>query len=107
MSFKREHQASLFRGSAYKKMKENLQENELILHLDYSERYSNTQQDEIQIAYFDNSIFSIFTACGYILDHRKEFCKCSVAAASKCSDNSRIAALTCLDMVLKVIKKNS
>ena len=42
-------------------MNENLQENEVILHVDYSESYNNTQQDEIQSAYFGNSTFSIFT----------------------------------------------
>ena len=43
-------------------MKKKLQENEVILHV--AESYNNTQQDEIQSAYFGNSTFSIFTACG-------------------------------------------
>ena len=67
-------------------MKENLLENEVILH-------------KIQSAYFGNSTFSIFTAGGYILDHRKEFSKRSIAVVSECSDHSRIAALICVDMV--------
>ena len=86
-------------------MKENFQENEVILHVDYSESYNNTQQDEIQSAYFDNSTFSIFTACGYILSNGRELSKRSVAVES--SDHSRIAALTCVDMVLKEIKKET
>ena len=73
-------------------MKENLQENQVILHVDYSESYYNTQQGEIQSAYFDNSTFTIFTA--------KEFSKRSVG-----SDHSRMAALTCVDMVLKGVEK--
>ena len=39
-------------------MKENFQENEVILHVDYSESYNNAQQDEIQSAYFDNSLLA-------------------------------------------------
>lgn len=44
-----------------------------------------TQQDEIQSAYFGNSTFSRFSACCYILDHREEFSKRSVAVVSECS----------------------
>ena len=82
-------------------MKENLQENEVILHVDYSESYNNTQQDEIQSAYFGNSTFSIFTACGYIFNNGRELSKRSVAVIGESSDHSRIAALICVDMVLK------
>ena len=59
----------------YNKMTENLQENKVILDVDYSECYNNTQQDEIQTTYFGNSTFSIFNACSYILDQRNELPK--------------------------------
>jgi len=39
--------------------------NECIVHVDYSESYTNKQQGEIQSAYFGHAIFSTFTACGY------------------------------------------
>ena len=79
-------------------MKEKLQENEVILHV--AESYNNTQQDEIQSAYFGNS-----TVCGYILNNGRELSKRSVAVVG--SDHSRIAALTCLDVVLKEIEKET
>ena len=85
-------------------MKENLQENEVILHVDYSESY-NTQQDKIQSAYFGNSTFSINTVYGYILNNGRELSKRSVAVVG--SDYSKIAALTCLDVVLKEIEKET
>ena len=88
-------------------MKKNLQENEVILHVDYSESYNNTQQEEIQSAYFGNSTFSIFTACGYILNNGRELSKRSVAVIGETSDHSRIAALTCIGMVLKEIEKKT
>ena len=86
-------------------MKENLQENGVTLHIDYFESYNDTQQDEIQSAYFGNLIFSIFADCGYILNNGKELFKRSVAVVGKSSDHSRMAALTCVDMVLKIKKE--
>ena len=80
-------------------MKENLQENEVILHVDYSESYNNTQRDEIQSAYFGNSTFSIITASSFILNNGRELSKCSVAVVGESSDHSRIAALICVNMV--------
>ena len=88
-------------------MKENLQENEVILLVDHYESYNNTQQDGIQSAYFGNSTFSIFTACGYILDNGRELSKRFVAVIGESSGHSRIATLTCLDMVLKEIEKET
>ena len=88
-------------------MKKNLQENEVILLVDYFESYNNTQQDGIQSAYFGNSTFSIFTACGYILNNGRELSKRFVAVVGESSGHSRIAALTCLDMMLKEIEKET
>ena len=82
-----------------------MKENEVILHEDYSASYNSTQQDEIQSAYFGKSKFSIFTASGYIFDYRKEFSQRSVPVFSEWNTYSRIAALTCVDMVLKEIEK--
>ena len=46
-------------------MKNSLNENDIFVHVNYAESYRNNQQDEIQIWYFGNSSFSIFTACCY------------------------------------------
>ena len=45
----------------YVNLKEGLSTNEMIVHLDYSENYKSTQQNEIQSAYFGNTLFSLFT----------------------------------------------
>ena len=50
----------------YNKLKEKLGENEVLLHVEYSENYSNIQQGEIQCAYIGHDSFSIFTACCYL-----------------------------------------
>ena len=41
------------------------QSGEVLIHCDYSENYKNTQQNEIQSAYFGQSSFSLLTACIY------------------------------------------
>ena len=50
----------------YNKLKEKLGENEVLLHVEYSENYSKIQQGEIQCAYIGHDSFSIFTACCYL-----------------------------------------
>jgi len=54
-----------FQVEYYNHLKQNLKKDQCIVHVDYSEGYSNKQQDEIQSAYFGHSTFSIFTVCGY------------------------------------------
>ena len=49
----------------YNRVKESLDHGQILVHVDYAESYKNSQQNEIQSAYFGNSIFSIFTACCY------------------------------------------
>ena len=53
----------------YNHLKEHLEENTVIVHVDYSENYSNKEQQEIQSAYFGHETFSIFTACCYFRGH--------------------------------------
>ena len=48
-------------ASAHNEVKDNLKQNDLLIHADYSENYNNKQQWEIQSAYFGHASFSIFT----------------------------------------------
>ena len=52
--------------NVYNAIKNELQPGELLIHVDYSENYENRQQNEIQIAYFGHTTFSLFTACWYL-----------------------------------------
>ena len=45
------------------KEKDELKRGEALVHVDYSQSYNRTQQNEIQSAYFDQENFSIFTSC--------------------------------------------
>ena len=81
-----------------------MQENEIVLHVDYSESYNNTQQDEIQSVYFG---ILAYLQLAVTYSTMEELSKRSVAVFGKPSDRSRIAALTCVDMVLKEIEKET
>ena len=49
--------------ASYNQQKLDLKPGEALIHVDYSESYNNSQQDEVQSAYFDQQNFSIFTSC--------------------------------------------
>lgn len=91
---------------AYNSCKTDLKQDEAILNVDYSESYKNKQQDEIQSAYFGQSTFSLFTASVYHLDGSGSLIKRPIAVVSESSDHSRIAALTCIDFVVKEVEKH-
>ena len=74
--------------------------------MDYSESYKNKQQDEIQSAYFGQSCFSLFTACVYHKDEDGNLVKLPICVVSESNDQSRSAALACVDVVVKEIIKH-
>ena len=45
--------------TSYQSQRDNLKPGEVLIHCDYSENYKNTQQNEIQSAYFGQSSFSL------------------------------------------------
>ena len=47
---------------SYNKQKDELKTGEALIHVNYSQSHNNTQQDEIQSAYFRQKNFSIFTS---------------------------------------------
>ena len=51
--------------------KESLEEDGILMLVDYSESYKNAEQDKIQSAYFGHTCFSLFTACVYYPDNQE------------------------------------
>ena len=49
----------------FKLLKENLKDNEIIIHVDFSENYDNKQQNTTQSACFGYQSFSLYTVCIY------------------------------------------
>ena len=76
-----------------------LKEDEVLLHVDYSENYSN-----IQSAYFGHDSFSIFTACCYLLKDG-DLINENITIISEASDHSRIAAFTCINKVFHFVRE--
>ena len=60
----------------YKKHLDKLKDNEMLIHVDYSENYKNKQQDEIKSAFYGQGQFTIYTACIYVKHEGKNVCKC-------------------------------
>ena len=90
----------------YNEIKENLEEDEILLHVDYSENYENKQQGEIQSAYFGHTTFSLFTACCYLrLPNEDDLHKDHLTITSESTDHSRIAAFTCVQKVLDHLRR--
>ena len=77
-----------------------------MLHVDYSESYKNVQQNEIQSAYFEQDLFSLFTASCYYLTLQGSMVKHPIIVVSENSDHSCFAALTYVDMVVKEMEKH-
>ena len=88
--------------AAFNTLKENLEENKILVQCDYSENYKNLAQEEIQSAYFGHSCFSIFMACGY-LQSEEVLSKYLVIIVTEASDHSCIAAFTCFNKVVEHI----
>lgn len=86
------------------KVKEDLDHHTALFHVDYSESYKNKQQDEIQSAYFGQNSFSIFTASVYYKDS-EEVVKKPMTIISESSDHSRIASMSCINMLIEEVEK--
>ena len=88
-------------------MKENLESFEMLIHVDYSENYKSSQQNEIQSAYFGNHSFSLFTACAYYKDITTDDHKLSKipqTITSECRDKDRTASITCVDKAISHVR---
>ena len=90
----------------YTWLKENLKTNEFIIHVDYSENYEDTEQDEIQSAYFGHNSFSIFTACCYTRRIDGTLLNENFTVTSEATDDSRIAAFSCINLIIDLLRRS-
>ena len=90
----------------YNRLKEKLDTNELLLHIDYSENYKSKQQNAIQSAYFGNTSFSLFTACAYYRDitDKHELKTVPLTITSELNDKSRDSSISCVDTAIKYVR---
>ncbi|XP_041471656.1 uncharacterized protein LOC121421100 [Lytechinus variegatus] len=72
---------------SYQKTKGDLKENELLIHVDFSENYDNKQKNAIQSAYFGYQSFSLYTVCVYRCEKSEITCD-SYALVSGTTDHT-------------------
>ena len=90
----------------YNELKRNLNKNDCIIQVDYSESYCNKQQGEIQSAYFGHTNFSIFTVCGYFRkETSSDLTKVPITIVSEAKDQSRIASHACVSKVIECVEE--
>ena len=89
----------------YNNVKDNLEENEVLVDVVYRENYSNKDQQEIQSAYFGHNILSIFMACCCFCGDDREVVSKNITVTSNATDHSLIAAHTCNMKVIEELNK--
>ena len=89
--------------ASYNQQKLDLKPGESLINVDYSESYSNSQQDEVHSAYFGQQNFSIFTSCSYY--PRDNLTKVPMVVIRESNDHSRIAAFSCIVTIIDELKK--
>ena len=89
----------------YNNVKVNLEENEVLVHIGYSEKYNNKDQQEIESAYFGHNAFEIFTVCCCFCGDKGELVSKNIMVIFNAVDHSRIAAHTCNMKVIEKLNK--
>ena len=75
---------------SYNKYKAELSDDDLLVHVDFTESYRNDKQNEIKRAYFENQRFLLFTSCCYFKGVTSVIRNKSVVALTKNSDHNKI-----------------
>ena len=90
---------------SYKQQKLNLKPGEALIHVDYSESYSISQQYEVQFAYFGQQNFSMFISCSYYQESGEDnLTKVPMAVIRESNIHSRIAAFGCIATIVSELK---
>ena len=86
----------------YSKLKADIPQNSILLHVDNTDNFENKQQGERQSAYLGHTSFSMFTGATYIRSKGNQN-KFSLAIVSDAKDHSRIAAHSYIVKAIDVI----
>ena len=85
-------------------IKKELKNADVLLHVDFSEKYKNANQDKIQSAYFGQSSFFILITCTYTRTNC-EICTIPIAVTTESNEHSRVTALSCINKIISHIEE--
>ena len=85
--------------ASYSQQKLDQKPGEVLILVDYSESYSNSQQDEVQSAYFGQQ------NCYCHNSGEDNLTKVPMAVISESNDHSRISAFSCIVTIVDELKK--
>ena len=92
--------------ASYNQQKSDLKPGEALIHVDYSQSYSNSQQDEVHSTYFAQQNFHMFTFCSYYHDSGEDnLTKVPKVVIRESSDHCKIAAFSCIVTIVEELKK--
>ena len=80
---------------------------ETLIQVDYSESYKKSSRMRYRAHILANHHLAFFAAAVYHLDSDRNLVERSVAVISESSNHSQIAALTCIDFVIKEVERRT
>jgi hypothetical protein len=88
-------------AASYRAQKENIGENEAVIHFDFAENYSCSHQDATQAAYWCQNQVTLFTVAVYCRDGMQLH-----AIISDCLEHTKVAISVFLAYLLEVRMSN-
>ena len=76
----------------------------MLVHVDFTVKYRNDQQNEIRSAYFENQSFLLFTSRCYFKVAASEIRNKSAVVVTKNSDHNRIASMSYLKKMIDTVE---
>ena len=70
-------------SQAYRKHIDELADDEMLVHVDYSENYKNKQPNEIKASFHGQGQFTLYTACLYVKSGEEVVCKSFVLVTTE------------------------
>ena len=91
--------------ATYREHIKKLKDEELVIHVDYSENYKNKQQSEIKAGYYGQGQFSLFVVVIYMKQHDDTVCK-NYALVTRENDHSCNISFGLNNFILSTMQAN-
>lgn len=98
--FKKHFFVKRLQAKTFKDIKGSLEDDEVVLQVDYAENYLATSQDEIQSAHWSHKQVSVFTACAWA----KGESVVSLAVVSDETTHDKYSVFACFKLIINELK---